>query len=158
MIIHRNHYTNPWQGLKIAVHHLSGRAWAILSRRKCEKSQDPWQNEETLSRGWIVLCKIHYFTCERKTVRLTYESLYIYTFKAPQNRNHYPVGLLNFSYLFALYCFYLFDARVLTILTSLSFHSPGMQKDSSRSLPHRSRIRNSIKHSMIKSQSVTQLV
>lgn len=33
--------------------------------------------------------------------------------------------------------------RVYSVLTSLSFHSPGMQKDSSRSLPHRSKMRNS---------------
>lgn len=29
------------------------------------------------------------------------------------------------------------------MLTSLSFHRPGMQKDSRRSLPHRSKMRNS---------------
>lgn len=30
-----------------------------------------------------------------------------------------------------------------SVLTSLSFHRPGMQKDSRRSLPHRSKMRNS---------------
>lgn len=33
--------------------------------------------------------------------------------------------------------------RSYSVLTSLSFHKPGMQKDSRRSLPHRSKMRNS---------------